>query len=46
STRESVSKLVTDLRQEGLIQSGYRRITLLDPDGLRDLAEREEEDDF
>ncbi len=30
STRESVSKIITDLRQDGLIESGYRSITLVD----------------
>lgn len=30
STRESVSKIITELRSEGLIESGYRSITLLD----------------
>lgn len=39
STRESVSKIVTELRAEGLVQTGYRRITLLDPAGLKALAE-------
>lgn len=46
STRESVSKLITDLRQDGLIQSGYRRVTLLDPAALAELADRDEEDRF
>lgn len=39
STRESVSKIVTELRLEGLIRSGYRNIVLLDPEGLEDTAE-------
>ncbi len=34
STRESVSKIVTELREAGLIATGYRNIALLDPDGL------------
>lgn len=38
STRESVSKIITELREHGLIESGYRHITLLDLDGLRDVA--------
>lgn len=38
STRESVSKIVTDLRESGLIESGYRHITLLDLGGLRRIA--------
>ncbi|MGI8746954.1 MAG: Crp/Fnr family transcriptional regulator [Deinococcus sp.] len=38
STRESVSKVVTELRDLGLIETGYRHITLLDLPGLRDLA--------
>lgn len=39
STRESVSKIVTELRLEGLIATGYRNITLLDPDALDELAQ-------
>ena len=38
STRESVSKIVTELRLEGLIATGYRNITLLDPEALDELA--------
>ena len=38
STRESVSKVVTDLRDAGLIETGYRHITLLDLVALRSLA--------
>ncbi|PYE54490.1 helix-turn-helix domain-containing protein [Deinococcus yavapaiensis] len=38
STRESVSKIVTELREAGLIESGYRHITLLDLDALKALA--------
>lgn len=38
STRESVSKIVTELREANLIESGYRHITLLDLDGLQALA--------
>jgi CRP/FNR family transcriptional regulator, LitR-dependent transcriptional activator len=38
STRESVSKVVTDLRDAGLIETGYRHITLLDLRSLRSLA--------
>ncbi len=34
STRESVSKVITDLREEGLIESGYRQITLKNLEGL------------
>lgn len=30
STRESVSKIITELRSDGLIESGYRSIMLLD----------------
>ena len=30
STRESVSKIITELREEELVESGYRHITLLD----------------
>ncbi|WP_045233984.1 Crp/Fnr family transcriptional regulator [Deinococcus pimensis] len=38
STRESVSKIVTELRESGLIETGYRHITLLDFDGLKTIA--------
>ncbi|GGJ71592.1 Crp/Fnr family transcriptional regulator [Deinococcus aquiradiocola] len=38
STRESVSKVVTDLRDAGLVETGYRHITLLDLSALRELA--------
>ncbi|MFC4452653.1 Crp/Fnr family transcriptional regulator [Deinococcus sonorensis] len=38
STRESVSKVVTELRDLGLIETGYRHITLLHLEGLRALA--------
>ncbi len=38
STRESVSKVVTDLRDAGLIETGYRHITLLRLEALRVLA--------
>jgi CRP/FNR family transcriptional regulator, LitR-dependent transcriptional activator len=39
STRESVSKIITDLRAEGLITSGYRSITLVDGEELAAIAE-------
>lgn len=39
STRESVSKIITDLRADGLIESGYRSITLLDAFALQGEAE-------
>ena len=39
STRESVSKIITELRTEGLIESGYRSIVLLDREELEDIAE-------
>ncbi|ADI15767.1 helix-turn-helix domain-containing protein [Truepera radiovictrix] len=39
STRESVSKIITELRSEGLIESGYRSIVLLDTDTLEEIAE-------
>lgn len=39
STRESVSKIITELRAEGLIESGYRSITLVDRDDLEAIAE-------
>ena len=38
STRESVSKIITELRAEGLIESGYRNITLVDAEELDDIA--------
>jgi len=34
STRESVSKVITELREDGLIESGYRQITLKNLEGL------------
>lgn len=39
STRESVSKIITELRNEGFIESGYRSILLLDPESLDELAQ-------
>jgi len=39
STRESVSKIITELRAEGLIESGYRSITIVDRDELEGIAE-------
>lgn len=39
STRESVSKIITELRSEGLIESGYRSIVLLKPDELDEIAQ-------
>jgi CRP-like cAMP-binding protein len=39
STRESVSKIITELRSEGLIESGYRSIVLLDTKTLEEIAE-------
>ena len=39
STRESVSKIITELRSEALIASGYRAIVLLDVAGLELVAE-------
>lgn len=39
STRESVSKIVTELRSDGLIASGYRAIVLLDLPGLQLISE-------
>lgn len=38
STRESVSKIITELRGEALIESGYRSIVLLRPDDLDEIA--------
>lgn len=34
STRESVSKILSDLRRDGLIETAYRRVYLLNPQGL------------
>jgi len=39
STRESVSKIITELRAEGLIASGYRSIALVDPEAVREISE-------
>ncbi len=39
STRESVSKIITDLRNENLIASGYRSIVLLNWEALIDISE-------
>jgi len=39
STRESVSKIITELRSEGLIVSGYRSITVVAGDELAEVAE-------
>lgn len=38
STRESVSKIIAELRGEGLIGTGYRAIALLDLEGLTEAA--------
>jgi len=38
STRESVSKIITELRSDNLIESGYRSIVLLDMLALEDIA--------
>ena len=38
STRESVSKIITQLRVEGLIRTAYRSIALLEPEILDDIA--------
>ena len=39
STRESVSKIITELRADGLIESGYRSITIIDRDELEGISE-------
>lgn len=39
STRESVSKIITELRAEGLIRSGYRNIVLVEESDLDDIAQ-------
>ncbi|GEM48796.1 Crp/Fnr family transcriptional regulator [Deinococcus cellulosilyticus] len=38
STRESVSKIIMDLKQEGLIETGYRQITLKNLDVMKVMA--------
>jgi CRP/FNR family transcriptional regulator, LitR-dependent transcriptional activator len=45
STRESVSKIITELRSDHLVQSGYRRITLLNVAILEQLSEATDLDD-
>nr|WP_246351239.1 helix-turn-helix domain-containing protein [Deinobacterium chartae] len=40
STRESVSKIMTELREAGLIESGYRHITLLNLEELSGLLSK------
>lgn len=39
STRESVSKIITELRSAGLIESGYRSIVIVDADALDEVAQ-------
>ena len=39
STRESVSKIITELRSAGLIESGYRSIVILDSEALDEVAQ-------
>lgn len=39
SVRETVTKVIGELVREGYIRSGYGRIVLLDPHGLRALAQ-------
>ncbi len=39
STRESVSKIITELRAEGLIESGYRSVVLVSIEGLKVIAD-------
>ena len=39
STRESVSKIISQLKNARLIRPGYRNITLLDDDELREVAQ-------
>ncbi|MER3536229.1 MAG: Crp/Fnr family transcriptional regulator [Thermus sp.] len=39
SVRETVTKVIGELVREGYIRSGYGRIVLLDPQGLKALAE-------
>jgi CRP-like cAMP-binding protein len=36
--RQSVSRVMADLRARGLLATGYRQIILRDPDGLQQIA--------
>lgn len=36
--RETVSAILRDFKRQGLVELGYRRITLVDPETLRDIA--------
>jgi CRP-like cAMP-binding protein len=36
--RQSVSRVIADLRQRGLLSTAYRRIVLHDPEGLQEIA--------
>jgi len=38
-TRETVSRVLSDFRREGLIQAAYRNISVLDRDGLMQYVE-------
>ena len=38
TTRQTVSHVLSDLKSRGLIESGYRRIKVLDADGIRKRA--------
>jgi hypothetical protein len=40
ASRQSVNEAVGELKAAGLITTGYRRIDILDPAGLRLVAER------
>lgn len=40
STRETITKLLGEFKEKGLLDLGYRRIILLDEKGLRELATR------
>ncbi|WP_245557565.1 Crp/Fnr family transcriptional regulator [Deinococcus peraridilitoris] len=39
STRETITKLLGEFKERGLLDLGYRRIVVLDEAGLRDVAE-------
>jgi CRP-like cAMP-binding protein len=39
----TVQKAIQELRRRGLLGTGYRRLTILDPDGMRTLAELDPE---
>ena len=36
--RETISAILRDFKSEGMVELGYRRITVLDQEGLKDVA--------